>query len=54
METCPNGDRGGCDFTINNPRTVTEASCITARYDAGIGNRQLEKSGVYERDNRTR
>lgn len=42
---------GGCDYTINNPRVVKECSCITARYDAGIGNRQLEKTGVYERDN---
>ena len=36
------------DLTLNKPRTIDRANCITARYDAGVSNRQKEGTGVIE------
>lgn len=36
------------DLTLNKPRTIDKANCITARYDAGVSNRQKEGTGVVE------
>lgn len=38
------------DLTLNKPRTIDRANCITARYDAGVSNRQKEGTGVIEPD----
>ena len=36
------------DLTLNKPRAIDRANCITARYDAGVSNRQKEGTGVIE------
>ena len=36
------------DLTLNKPRTINRANCITARYDAGVSNRQKEGTGAVE------
>ena len=36
------------DLTLNKPRVIDGANCITARYDAGVSNRQKEGTGVIE------
>ena len=43
--------RAGCiDLTINEPRCIDVANCITARTDRGISNHKAEGSGVVERN----
>ena len=38
----------GVDLSINKPREIEFANCISARTDRGISNRKAEGSGVYE------
>lgn len=40
--------RGGCDLTAKNPDIMDIPSCIAARHDAGIVNREKEHTGVIE------
>ena len=40
--------KGGCDLTVNSPCIMDIASCIAARYDAGIVPHQREHTGVIE------
>jgi DNA (cytosine-5)-methyltransferase 1 len=42
-------DKACIDLTTNSPDIVDICSCIRARYDAGIGKRSLERTGVIER-----
>lgn len=44
-------NRGGqipIDLTLNNPRKISYANCIKARYDAGISNYQKDGTGIVE------
>jgi DNA (cytosine-5)-methyltransferase 1 len=36
------------DFSVKEPKITSNARCLTARYDRGIGNRKAESSGVLE------
>ena len=36
------------DLSINQPKEITIANCIKARYDAGISNFKSDGSGVVE------
>ena len=36
------------DLCVKNPREITVANCIKARYDCGISNLQADGSGVVE------
>ena len=36
------------DLCVKNPRAITVANCIKARYDCGISNLQADGSGVVE------
>lgn len=42
-------DRQTIDLSINEPRGINRANCITARYDCGISNQRASGSGVIER-----
>ena len=42
------GSKQSVDLTLNKPRAIDRANCITARYDAGVSNRQKEGTGVVE------
>ena len=37
------------DLSLNNPRSIENANCIKARYDAGISNFRADGSGVVEK-----
>lgn len=41
-------DRRCVDLTINEPREIETANCISARTDRGISNRSAEGSGVLQ------
>ena len=41
-------DRWTIDFSINKPRIINTANCISARCDRGISNRRKEGTGVIE------
>ena len=40
--------KAACDLCLKNPREITVANCIKARYDAGISNLQKDGTGVVE------
>lgn len=43
-------DRQTVDLTVNDPRVISEANCIKARYNAGIVNFKADGSGVIEKN----
>lgn len=42
------GYRATIDFTINQPKEISIANCVSARTDRGISIRRKEGSGVCE------
>lgn len=48
--TINGGGYESIDLSLKNPRTINRANCITARYDAGISERQSEGAGICEWD----